>query len=155
MIVSGNGDLVEALNGVVRTNIAHYRNTEYHLVRLPDRMADNRDRAQVVAFAEFCVGEEYGVVTIISIAISMLTGLRFSFEVPGQSICSGLVARGLERTSFIIPSSDSASHVAPADLAKWFQVEPVPTAPIGQPVRPQKRLRFRLRMRNVRINPDV
>ena len=38
--------------------------------------------------------------------------------IDGQFVCSGLVARALERTGSIF-DRDSA-HIAPADLAKYF-----------------------------------
>jgi hypothetical protein len=136
IIVTDRGDLVEALTGVVRTHISHYKQTEYFLVRLPPNMADSRDRMQAVAFAEFCVGERYGWVTIVSIALSMLTGAKFAFGITGQSICSGLVIRCLERTNFIIPNGDSPTHVATADLAKWFNVEPPTAKTLGNPPKP-------------------
>ena len=54
----------------------------------------------------------------MSIALSMLTGSRLTFFIDGQFVCSGLVARALERTGSIF-DRDSA-HIAPADLAKYF-----------------------------------
>jgi uncharacterized protein YycO len=98
MIVSSNGDVVEALNaGVRRTHINAYASTEYTLVHLQPALADHHDRSQVVAFANWCLGQPYDWFTIISIALSLVTGGKFTFGFEGQSICSGLVARGLER----------------------------------------------------------
>jgi len=82
------------------------------------------DRGQIVAFAQWCLGEEYGIATIFSIALNMLTGSRFTFGVDGQSICSGLVARALERTNAIFQTTPS--HVSPAELAKFFDI-PAPS----------------------------
>ena len=48
----------------------------------------------------------------------MLTGSKLTFFIDGQFVCSGLVARALERTGSIF-DRDSA-HIAPADLAKYF-----------------------------------
>lgn len=124
MIVSADGDLVEALGaGVERTNLFKYKGTEYHLVRL-NLLATPHDRKQVVRFAEWCRGEEYGYVTVVSIALSLLTGAKFSFGFDGQQICSGLVARALERTDIIF--DQSPSHVMPANLAEYFDIEPPP-----------------------------
>ena len=124
LIVSPNGDLVEALGaGVQRTHLSRYAPTEYHLVCL-NGLASHDDRDQLVAFAEWALGEKYGVVTIMSIALSLLTGCRLKFCFDGQMICSGLVARALERSDAIFDRSPS--HIMPADLAKYFSVKPPP-----------------------------
>jgi hypothetical protein len=127
MIVSADGDLIEALGaGVMRTNLSHYQPVEYHLVRTG---AAALDRSEVVAFAEWAAGDDtgagrqkYGFVTIVSIAWTLLTGGKFTFALEGQMICSGLVARGQERTDAIF--NRTPSHIMPADLAKYYQVEP-------------------------------
>lgn len=124
VIVSPGGDLIEALGpGVKQTNISKYKPTEFHLVELAD-LADDHDRDQVVQFARWALGQEYGWFTIASIAMSLLLGGSFTFGFDGQAICSGLVARALERTNAIFDRSPS--HIMPADLAKYFQVEPPP-----------------------------
>jgi len=50
------------------------------------------------------------------------TGAKFTFGIEGQMICSGLVARSQERTHAIF--NRTPSHVMPADLAKYYQVDP-------------------------------
>jgi hypothetical protein len=128
MIVSSEGHLVEALGaGVKRTNLEKYDGTEYQLVRI---VASDEDRDEAVAFAEWCLDEPYAYITIVSIALGLLTGAKFTFAFDGQTICSGLVARALERTTAIF--NRTPSHIMPADLAKFFQVEPPPPdAPKG------------------------
>jgi uncharacterized protein YycO len=122
MIVSETGDLIEALGpGVERTHIDKYKPTEYHLVRLGS-LADRRDREQVVAFADWCRGEKYDWATIVSIASTLLFGGKFDFGIDGETICSGLVARALERTNAIFDRTPS--HIMPADLALYFNVTP-------------------------------
>jgi hypothetical protein len=135
LIISDDGALVEALGaGVQQTDLTRYTATEYHLVRLGD-LADDHDRDQVVAFGRWCLGEEYGWTTIVSITLSLLTGVKFSFGFDGQSICSGLVARALERTNVIFDRSPS--HIMPADLAMRFRVEPPPSGTDkGEPQKP-------------------
>src|ERR1051326_3828465 len=124
MITSVDGELVEALGpGVEQTNISRYKETDYHLIQLGS-LADEHDRQQVVEFAKWCLGEQYGWVTILSIAIGLIMGGKFKFGFDGQQICSGLVARALERTDAIFDRSPS--HIMPADLAKYFSVEPPP-----------------------------
>jgi hypothetical protein len=122
VIVSDTGDLIEAIGaGVEKTHIDEYKPTEYHLVRLGS-LADRRDRQQVVAFAGWTLGEKYGWLTIVSIALTLLFGGKFNFGIDGRTICSGLVARALERTSAIFDRTPS--HIMPADLARYFKVTP-------------------------------
>jgi hypothetical protein len=88
----------------------------------------------MVAFAEHWIGARYDWATIVSIVISLLTGAKFSFGFAGQLICSGLVARALERTTAIF--EEEPSHVMPAGLAKMFAVAPPPPdTPKGKPSR--------------------
>lgn len=130
LIVNDEGDLVEALGaGVQRRNISVYQATEYQLVRIE---ASVEDRRQMVAFAETCVDLKYGYAVIASIAFSLLTGTKLSFGFEGQYICSGLVARCLERTDYLLPVRErlpqvvvrSSSHTMPAHLAEFFRVDP-------------------------------
>jgi hypothetical protein len=123
LITAPNGDLIEALScGVVRSPLSRYMPTEYFLIHLHDDDADVRDREQSVAYAVYCLGQRYGWLTICNIALALLTGCKFTFGIDGQVICSGLVARCLERTSIIFDGA--ASNISPADLAKQFRVEP-------------------------------
>lgn len=125
MIVSADGRIIEALGGgVVENSLDKYAQTEYQLVKTDHVVDMPKDREQVVAFARWCLDEPYGWTTIVSIGLSMLTGLKFNFGFDGQCICSGLVARALERTRAIF--TRTPSHITPADLAKYFQVEPPP-----------------------------
>lgn len=127
LIVSDGGDLVEALGaGVLRTHLSKYQPVEYQVVRTG---ASPSDRSEVVAFGEWAAGDEsgadrqrYGYITIISIAWTLLTGAKFTFGIEGQVICSGLVARSQERTHAIF--NRTPSHIMPADLAKYYQVDP-------------------------------
>lgn len=124
LIVSEQGELIEALGtGVQKAHISKYQPTDFHVVRL-GKLASARDRKQICDFAEKTLDLRYGILTIISIAIGLLTGCRFKFYFDGQYICSGLVARALERSSVIFDRSPS--HITPADLAKYFKVDPPP-----------------------------
>jgi len=122
MIVSSSGDLVEALGaGVIRTHLDKYAPKEFHLVSV-EGIANDHDREQAVKFAEWCVGMPYGYMNIVSIALSLFTGGKFTFGFDGHAICSGLVARALERTNAIF--NRTPSHIMPAVLAKYFNVDP-------------------------------
>ena len=125
MIVSSKGDIIEAVGSGVRcAKLSDYTPREYHLVSI-NKIASERDRKQVVEFATWCLPEPYGIITTISIALSLFTGGKFNFGFDGQQICSGLVARALERTSVIF--NRTPSHIMPADLAKYFRINPPKT----------------------------
>ena len=62
------------------------------------------------------VGNQYGYVTIVSIALGLLTSGRLTFGLSGTEICSGL-ARMLERGTYSWVDPPSAM---PADLARFF-----------------------------------
>jgi hypothetical protein len=114
---------VEALGGgVKRRNLAVYRDTEYTVVKIDPIVQAPEDRHQAVLFAEWSLDQPYGFLSIVSIAYGLLTGGKFTFGFDGQHICSGLVARALERTGAIF--NRTPSHIMPADLAKYFLVEP-------------------------------
>lgn len=118
------GNIVEALGGgVQKRNIAAYNETEYVVVHLPERTSQI-DREQAVAFAEYSLRDEYGWLTILGIALSLLTTAKFSFGIDGQQICSALVARCVERIGEIFTENEPW-HLMPADLAKHFDVHQV------------------------------
>ena len=124
LVIDEQGTLIEALSqGVCRTNISHYTPAEYHLVRLGSTTNDE-DRTEAVRFAQTVVGDTYGWLTIVNIALRLLTGGKLAFEIDGQFICSALVARSMERTRAIF--SHNTESIMPADLAKYYQVEPPP-----------------------------
>jgi uncharacterized protein YycO len=129
IFVDTNGDIVEALGGgVQRRNISVYKNTEYHVVHLENVV--DVDREHETGFALACLGDKYGWLTILSIALSLLFASKLGFGVDGQEICSALVARCLERTGEIFP--EDPWRIMPADLAKYFDVRPAnPKAPTG------------------------
>jgi uncharacterized protein YycO len=118
LISSPDGDIIEALRqGVEKRHLSVYQDVPHVIVDTEDA---GIDRAEAVRFAQSCVGERYGWVQIVSIALALLTGTKFSFGVAGENICSGLVAKSLERGRAIF-DRDSA-NIAPADLAKYFGV---------------------------------
>jgi len=122
IFVDESGEIIEALGGgVQKRNISVYDETEYVVVHLPEGTSA-LDRQHAVEFADFCLHDPYGWLTIVSIALCLLTGAKFSFGVDGQQICSALVARCLERIGEIF-SEDDPWHLIPADLAKHFDVQ--------------------------------
>jgi len=132
LIVDDEGGIVEALGtGVTARTIHDYHPTQYTVVRIT---ASDDDRRQVARFAQAVIGAEYGWLTIASIAISLVTGGALAFAIDGQLICSGLVARALERTDAIF--RHDPARIMPAELAELFAVEaPSPATPKGTPPR--------------------
>jgi uncharacterized protein YycO len=125
VIVDRDGSLVEAESrGVVRSPLSKYDPAEYHVVHLGDT-ADERDRRQVVAFAESLVGQPFGFLDMFSVALSLFTGAKVNVSYESHLMCSALVGRALERTDAIF--HDEPSHLLPADLARHYGVE----APTG------------------------
>ncbi len=123
MFVDTDGEIVEAiLSGVQQRNVSVYAKTEYHVVRLTK--ATEKERAHAVAFAEHCLDDRYGYLTDVSLIFSLATGRKFFFGEDGQMICSGMVARALERTGAIFQYD--SWHMLPADLAEAFNVQPTP-----------------------------
>jgi len=132
LIVDEQGHIIEALgSGIAQTQLAKYTPTEYHVVHID---ASVEDRQEAVNFARACIGQHYGWLTIVSIALSLLTGTKFSFGFDGQQICSGLVARALERSTAIF--RPEPSHIMPAYLAKYYQVNPEEDTPVADTLKP-------------------
>lgn len=118
LVVDKQGSLIEAdSEGILHRSLGDYLSKDYVYIHIK---ASPEDRAEAVAFANSCIQNPYGWFTALSIGLSMLTGLKFSFGFQGQEVCSGLIARSLERTQFIPPTD--ASHIPPALLAQMYQV---------------------------------
>ncbi|MCU1454697.1 MAG: hypothetical protein JWN46_2843 [Acidimicrobiales bacterium] len=130
LVLTEGGDIAEALGrGVVRRNMTAYRPKDYVVVH-PG--ASPADVAEVLAFAEWVLAarSRYGYFTIASIALTVLTGSKFTFFVDGTFICSGFVARSMERTGALF--NLDPVHISPADLAKYYEAlpaEPPPSSP--------------------------
>jgi hypothetical protein len=132
LISTTDGGLIEARgDGVKRTKLSDYTPKDYQLVHID---ATDADRKEAVTFAEWAADTrcKYGRLTIASIALSVLTGCKLAFFVDGEFICSGLVARALERTTAVF--SLDPVHIAPADLAKYYGVPGPGEAPVRQPL---------------------
>lgn len=122
IIVDEDGGLIEAVtSGVHLINLAYYQGKEYHLIRLGTSV-NATDRTEAVAFARWSLHEKYGWLTIVCIACGLITGGKLTFGFEGQQICSGLVARAMERTPAIFDRNPE--DIMPADLAKYYHVEP-------------------------------
>ncbi len=118
LVLGASGDLAEALSpGVVRTNIAKYERTDYHLVRVESSAADQE---QILRFAESVLAARwrYGWVTILGLALTLLTGSRFTVGRVGTAICSGFAAEALVRNGTIF--ARPPAYMMPADLAEHY-----------------------------------
>jgi uncharacterized protein YycO len=119
LIVGTNGEIIEATHkGVVKSNISEYKSRDYMIVT--PHFDNNVDIDQMIQFAEWALGKEYGILTIISLSLWALVGGKFDISLDGTIICSGLVARALERAGYIFDRDPS--RVTPADLAQKFDV---------------------------------
>lgn len=122
LVVGADGSIVEALGaGVQAQNAAKYTAGHYVVVHSG---ADEQDVKKIQDFASWVTSHraKYGYLTILSIAFTVLTGAKFTFFVDGEFICSGFVARAMERTGAIF--SRDPVHITPADLAKYYDAQP-------------------------------
>lgn len=118
----GGGQIVEALtHGVERTDVARYRPEQlcevYAIPHATSIAAADDMRQNAVRFALSCVGERYGFLTILAVAVKALTGGRLDFGLSGTHICSGLAARSLERLGYVFEPWDP-EELTPAYLAR-------------------------------------
>jgi hypothetical protein len=112
--------LIEALaRGIAATPFDAYKDIEFHIVH-SNLDPVERDDADAFVHYELKNHIEYGFPTIVSIALSLLTGIRFNFGRPNTAICSGLVAAALAAPQW----REDPSHIMPADLAKYANVRP-------------------------------
>ncbi len=125
LIVSENGDICEAIeSGVALDNIEKYRQTDYMVVH-PTALAEQRELA--CGFARTRVGDKYGILNFVGLAIQALFGWNLSVHMDGQFICSGLVSRATEK--YIEAYPRSPENMMPGDLAYFWGAqsgEPIP-----------------------------
>lgn len=117
LIVSADGKLVEALeSGVHETHISKYAGTDYSILGMT---ATPEQRALAVAFARAHVGEKYGILDFVSLALQSVFDWNLSFTVSQQMICSELVARATEK--YIASYPLEPANMMPADLAHYWK----------------------------------
>jgi hypothetical protein len=122
LVVGTDGSIVEALGGgVAAQNAAKYTPDHYVVVHVG---ADQHDVKKMLDFASWVTEHraKYGYLTIASIVFTLLTGAKFTFFIDGEFICSGFVARAMERSGAIF--SRDPVHITPADLAKYYNAQP-------------------------------
>lgn len=131
-IYIGNGEIVEALTkGVTRGFASKYPSKDVRIIHVTPKVKGPGTpftfprsvestvhdclKANAASFAIDCVGEQYGFLTILAIAIKILTKGKLDFKIQGTTICSGLAARCLERMGFNFNPYDPA-EITPAYL---------------------------------------
>ncbi len=118
LIVSEDGDICEAIeSGVALDNIAKYRGSDYLVVSVE---ASPVQRELACGFGRTRVGDKYGIVNFIGLAVQALFGWTLSVHMDGQFICSGLVSRATEK--YIEAYPRSPENMMPADLAYFWGV---------------------------------
>jgi hypothetical protein len=109
--------LIEALtHGIKRTPLAYYRQTQYYVVRT--RLWP-LDAVQARNFAQSCVGDRYGFLIDLGVALRFLTpGKGLWFGMNGTEMCSGLVAQAQVRgwTNF----SENPASISPQGLYEHY-----------------------------------
>ena len=118
-IVNDSGATIEAqAKGIVPSRVSAHPDS---LVVPSGLSSEGRENA--VRFAESCLGDHYGYLTILSIAADLITPRALILRSPRTLICSEFVARCLEHGGWISPELD-AGRVKPSNLAKWFDATP-------------------------------
>lgn len=124
VVVGKHGEIIEAQAryGVRKASLAvEYADLHYDVVDVKQTQAD---RDEIVAFAESCLGQDYGFLTIISLMMWTSFGGKFIFGLDGTEICSGLAAQAQVRGTANFPRMPSM--MMPADLAEYYEVERAP-----------------------------
>jgi uncharacterized protein YycO len=118
MVIDEDGSIVEAVGrGVVISNISEYKDVEYYYV---STHLNKQSREQVVAASKNFVKDKYGFVTIISIAMELLTGIKIQFNASNSIICSAVVSQSLWAGGIIFDRNPY--QMMPADLASAFDI---------------------------------
>lgn len=131
VVVGKHGEIVEAMpKGVRRSHVEAYEADarDYQIVNVG---SSDADRAQMVAFAESCVGQQYGFLTIVTLLVWVLFGGKLVLGLDGTEICSGLAAQAVVRDGTIF--ARNPAQMMPADIAEHYRVrlfdEPLGVAP--------------------------
>jgi len=118
MIIDADGTIVEAAGRGVRVrNISEYKENEYYLV---NTRLNKQSREQTVAAAKSFIKDKYSFLTILSIAIQLVTGIELQISLGNTVICSGLVSQALWAGGIVFKNNPYLQM--PADLAACFEV---------------------------------
>jgi hypothetical protein len=119
IVTTAEGGIIEAKHGNVNRNMIKEYEPKWYAVINP-KLSDDR-RADMIKFAESCLGQDYGFLTILGIGAWIATGGHLTFGLAGTEICSQLVGRSLEHAGMVLPKDPQVTM--PADIAKMFDVK--------------------------------
>lgn len=118
LIISEDGKLIEAVGrGVSYGHISDYRDVEYYLVRTNFNKQSQR---QSVEAAKSFLNNGYGWLTILSLTIQLITGIKIQFSQSNTKVCSTVVSMALWAGGVVFDSDPQ--NMMPADLAAAYQV---------------------------------
>jgi uncharacterized protein YycO len=118
LIISEDGKLIEAVGrGVSYGHISEYQDVEYYLI---NTNLNKQSQDQTVNAAISFLDDKYGWVTIASLTIELLTGIKIQFSSSNSIICSALVAIALWAGGYVFDRNPL--QMMPADLAAAFNV---------------------------------
>lgn len=116
LVISPEGDIVEALTrGITHSHLSKYDGVEYIVIHTGTNPLDQRE---ILKFAGAELGAAYGWLTILCLALGLVTGTKFTFGYGRSQICSGFVACAMERAGEVFPRAPE--DVMPADLAHHY-----------------------------------
>jgi hypothetical protein len=119
MVIDEEGNIIEAVGrGVVVSHISEYKDVEYYYV---STKLNKQSRDQVSAASKSFIKDKYGFVTIISIALELLTGIKIQFNSSNSMICSAVVAQSLWAGGVIFDRNPY--QMMPADLAAAYDIK--------------------------------
>ena len=118
MIVDDAGTIVEAVGrGVITSNIEEYKDIEYYYV---STKLNKQSREQAVVACNSFIKDRYSWLTIFSIALELLTGVKIQLSSNNTMICSAVVAQSLWAGGYVFDRNPY--QMMPADLAASFKV---------------------------------
>lgn len=118
MIIDEDGTIVEAVGrGVITSNISEYINVEYYYVTTK---LNKQSRDQTVSACKSFIKDKYGFLTIVSITLDLITGIKMQLTNSNTMICSAVVAQSLWAGGIIFDRNPY--QMMPADLAASFNI---------------------------------
>ena len=118
IIINSNGDTIEAKpTNVSQGNIKDYVDCPVYII---STKLNNQSAQQVEAAAKSFLNDKYGWLTIGSIVLQLLTGIKVQLSFANSVVCSGLVAQSLWAGGVIF--NENPFQMMPADLAAAFNV---------------------------------
>ena len=118
LIIDEDGTLIEAVGrGVITGHISEYQGVEYYYV---STKLNKQSRDQIVAAGRSFLKDKYAFLTIASIALELVTGIKLQFTNGNTMICSAVVAQSLWAGGVIF--NENPYQMMPADLAAAFNV---------------------------------